>query len=173
MVVVANLTFAINPLMEGKITTQLSEDAMAMVQNVPDAHVHFDVILRTIGILVVLYLIKTVSQLLTSFFLTDAIQQTMHDIRNALQKKIQRLPVKYFDDHAFGDLLSTVTNDVDTLSNALQQTLTRVFAAVLTFIFVIAMMLYVNVWMTLIALIIIPLSILVTRFFVKRSQKII
>ena len=46
----------------------------------------------------------------------------MHDIRNALQKKIQRLPVKYFDDHAFGDILSSVTNDVDTLSNALQQT---------------------------------------------------
>ena len=172
MVVVANLTFAINPVMEGKITTQLSEDAMDMARGVSGAHVHFDAIFRIIVILVILYLIKTVSQLLTSIFLTDAIQQTMHDIRNALQKKIQRLPVKYFDDHAFGDLLSTVTNDVDTLSNALQQTLTRVFAAILTFVFVITMMLYVNVWMTLIALMIIPLSILVTRFFVRRSQKL-
>ena len=105
-------------------------------------------------------------------FLTDAIQKTMHDIRNALQKKIQRLPVKYFDDHAFGDILSSVTNDVDTLSNALQQTLSRVFAAILTFLFVIFMMFSINVWMALTALLIIPLTILITFGFVKRSQKL-
>ena len=96
----------------------------------------------------------------------------MHDIRNALQKKIQRLPVKYFDDHAFGDILSSVTNDVDTLSNALQQTLSRVFAAILTFLFVIFMMFSINVWMALTALLIIPLTILITFGFVKRSQKL-
>lgn len=172
MVVVSNLTFAVNPLMEGKITTQLASDAANLIAGLPGAHVHFDIVLQIMAVLLGLYLVKTVSQLLTSFFLTDAIQQTMHDIRNALQKKIQRLPVKYFDDHAYGDILSTVTNDVDTLSNALQQTLTRVFAAILTFIFVISMMFYVNVWMTLVALIIIPLTIIITRFFVKRSQKL-
>lgn len=172
MVVVSNLTFAVNPLMEGKITTQLASDAADLMSGLPGAHVHFDIVLQVMPVLLGLYLVKTVSQLLTSFFLTDAIQQTMHDIRNALQKKIQRLPVKYFDDHAYGDILSTITNDVDTLSNALQQTLTRVFAAILTFIFVISMMLYVNVWMTLVALIIIPLTIIITRFFVKRSQKL-
>ncbi len=172
MVVVSNLTFAVNPLMEGKITTQLASDAADLMSGLPGAHVHFDIVLQVMAVLLGLYLVKTVSQLLTSFFLTDAIQQTMHDIRNALQKKIQRLPVKYFDDHAYGDILSTITNDVDTLSNALQQTLTRVFAAILTFIFVISMMLYVNVWMTLVALIIIPLTIIITRFFVKRSQKL-
>lgn len=172
MVVVSNLTFAVNPLMEGKITTQLASDAADLMSGLPGAHVHFDIVLQVMAVLLGLYLVKTVSQLLTSFFLTDAIQQTMHDIRNALQKKIQRMPVKYFDDHAYGDILSTITNDVDTLSNALQQTLTRVFAAILTFIFVISMMLYVNVWMTLVALIIIPLTIIITRFFVKRSQKL-
>ena len=124
------------------------------------------------GILLCLYILKTISQLITSVFLTDAIQKTMHDIRNALQKKIQRLPVKYFDDHAFGDILSSVTNDVDTLSNALQQTLSRVFAAILTFLFVIFMMFSINVWMALTALLIIPLTILITFGFVKRSQKL-
>lgn len=172
MVIVANMTYAINPIMEGKITTQLAADAGDMLNGVAGAHVQFDIIFKIITVLICLYIVKTISQLLTAFFLTDAIQQTMHDIRNALQKKIQRLPVKYFDDHAFGDILSSVTNDVDTLSNALQQTLTRVFAAVLTFIFVISMMLYVNVWMTLVALVIIPLTILITRFFVKRSQRL-
>lgn len=80
------------------------------------------------------------------------------------------MPVSYFDEHAFGDVLSCVTNDVDTLSNALQQTLTRVISGVLTFILAVSMMLRINVAMTLIALIIIPLVALITKVFVKRSQ---
>ena len=96
----------------------------------------------------------------------------MHDLRNALQQKIQRLPVRYFDDHPFGDVLSRVTNDVDALSNALQQTLTRVFGAILTFVFVIFMMLRINAVMTLIALIIIPLALLISRVVVSHSQRL-
>ena len=161
MIIVTNLTFALNPMMEGKITTQLASDGAKILQGVPGAHVQFSILFRFMGILLCLYILKT-----------DAIQKTMHDIRNALQKKIQRLPVKYFDDHAFGDILSSVTNDVDTLSNALQQTLSRVFAAILTFLFVIFMMFSINVWMALTALLIIPLTILITFRFVKRSQKL-
>ena len=172
MIIVTNLTFALNPMMEGKITTQLASDGTKILQGVLGAHVQFSILFRFMGILLCLYILKTISQLITSFFLTDAIQKTMHDIRNALQKKIQRLPVKYFDDHAFGDILSSVTNDVDTLSNALQQTLSRVFAAILTFLFVIIMMFSINVWMALTALLIIPLTILITFGFVKRSQKL-
>lgn len=172
MIIVTNLTFALNPMMEGKITTQLASDGAKILQGVPGAHVQFSILFRFMGILLCLYILKTISQLITSVFLTDAIQKTMHDIRNALQKKIQRLPVKYFDDHAFGDILSSVTNDVDTLSNALQQTLSRVFAAILTFLFVIFMMFSINVWMALTALLIIPLTILITFRFVKRSQKL-
>lgn len=172
MIIVTNLTFALNPMMEGKITTQLASDGAKILQGVPGAYVQFSILFRFMGILLCLYILKTISQLITSVFLTDAIQKTMHDIRNALQKKIQRLPVKYFDDHAFGDILSSVTNDVDTLSNALQQTLSRVFAAILTFLFVIFMMFSINVWMALTALLIIPLTILITFGFVKRSQKL-
>lgn len=172
MVVITQLSFALNPTVEGWITSSLTQDAMEILQGVPGAHVHFDAILKIMGILLILYLIKTASQLITTFFLTDAIQMTMHDLRNALQKKIQRLPVRYFDNHPFGDVLSKVTNDVDALSNALQQALTRVLGAVLTFVFVITMMVMINPWMTAIALLIIPLSLLITRIVVSRSQKL-
>ncbi len=172
MVVVANITFAVMPLVEGQMTTQLFSDGEAILKGVEGAHVHFDVIFGIMGTLVVIYIIKTVSQLITAVFLTKVLQQAMCDIRNTLQKKIQRLPVRYFDDHAFGDVLSCVTNDVDTLSNALQETLQRVLAAILTFIFVIGMMFYINTVLACIALLIIPLSLLVTRFFVTRSQKL-
>ena len=172
MIVLTQLSFALNPTVEGMITTSLMQDAMDIIQGVPGAHVHFETILGIMLLLLGLYVIKTVSQLITAFFLTDAIQMTMHDVRNALQKKIQRLPVRYFDDHAFGDILSRVTNDVDALSNALQQALTRVFGAVLTFIFVIMMMLMINPVMTAIALLIIPLSLIITKVVVSHSQKL-
>lgn len=172
MIVVANVTFALNPIVEGQMTTQLYKDGEAILAGEAGAHVHFDVILRIMGILSVIYIIKTVSQLITAVFLTRVLQKTMCDIRNALQRKIQRLPVRYFDDHAFGDVLSVVTNDVDTLGNALQQTLQRMIGAVLTFIFVISMMFYINAVLACMALVIIPLTILVTRFFVTRTQKL-
>lgn len=172
MIVLTQLSFALNPTVEGMITTSLMQDAMDIIQGVPGAHVHFEIILGIMLLLLGLYVIKTVSQLITAFFLTDAIQMTIHDVRNALQKKIQRLPVRYFDDHAFGDILSRVTNDVDALSNALQQALTRVFGAVLTFIFVITMMLMINPIMTAIALLIIPLSLIITKVVVSHSQKL-
>lgn len=172
MIVLTQLSFALNPTVEGMITTSLMQDAMDIIQGVPGAHVHFEIILGIMLLLLGLYVIKTVSQLITAFFLTDAIQMTMHDVRNALQKKIQRLPVRYFDNHAFGDILSRVTNDVDALSNALQQALTRVFGAVLTFIFVITMMLMINPIMTAIALLIIPLSLIITKVVVSHSQKL-
>ena len=172
MIVLTQLSFALNPTVEGMITTSLMQDAMDIIQGVPGAHVHFEIILGIMLLLLGLYVIKTVSHLITAFFLTDAIQMTMHDVRNALQKKIQRLPVRYFDDHAFGDILSRVTNDVDALSNALQQALTRVFGAVLTFIFVITMMLMINPIMTAIALLIIPLSLIITKVVVSHSQKL-
>ena len=90
MVVVSQLTFALNPSVEGLITSQLSDDAVDIINGVSGAHVHFDIILRIMLVLLGLYLLKTVSQLITAFCLTDAIQGTMHDLRNALQQKIQR-----------------------------------------------------------------------------------
>ena len=131
---------------------------------------HFEKVFRILALLGTSYVTRALLLLASAFFLTNAIQQTMHDLRGALQKKIQKMPVSYFDEHAFGDVLSCVTNDVDTLSNALQQTLTRVISGILTFILAVSMMLRINVMMTLIALIIIPLVALITKVFVKRSQ---
>ena len=171
-IVLATGLYAINPTIEGAVTTQLAHDAAGILEGVTGARVHFDLGFRILLILGLCYLMRALSQLVSAFFLTNAIQQIMHDLRNALQKKIQRLPVRYFDDHAFGDVLSCVTNDVDTLSNALQQTLAKVLTGVLTFVLAVIMMFRINVVMTLVALLIIPLTYLITRTFVKRSQKL-
>lgn len=171
-IILATVLYAINPMIEGSVTTQLSKDAAAILAGEEGARVHFGIVFRILAILGSCYLLRAAFQLVSAFFLTNAIQQIMHDLRNALQNKIQRLPVRFFDDHAFGDVLSCVTNDVDTLSNALQQTLAKVLTGVLTFILAIVMMFRINVIMTLVALVIIPLTYLITRTFVSRSQKL-
>ena len=109
--------------------------------------VHFDVIFGIDGDAGDYFIfIKTVfSADHGCFFLTRVLQQAMCDIRNAFAEKDSAAAGAFiFDDHAFGDVLSCVTNDVDTLSNALQETLQRVLAAILTFIFVIGMMFYIH-----------------------------
>lgn len=170
--VFATAIYSINPTIEGLATTQLAKDAEEILAGVSGAHVHFEKVFRILALLTTNYLVRAAALLVSAFFLTNAIQQMMHDLRGALQKKIQKMPVSYFDEHAFGDVLSCVTNDVDTLSNALQQTLTRVISGILTFILAISMMFRINVVMTLIALVIIPLVALITKVFVKRSQSL-
>ncbi|MFQ6860894.1 MAG: ABC transporter ATP-binding protein [Beduini sp.] len=171
MVVVTNIALAVAPTVEGMITTQLMSDATNIANHVPNAGVNFAAIIKIIVVLVTIYLIKTLSQVVLTFALTNSIQNAMHDLRNALQEKIRHLPVSYFDKHQFGDVLSRITNDVDTVSNALQQTLTQIISGVLTLILAIIMMVRINAMMAIVVCMIIPIALLITRFIVHRSQK--
>ena len=168
----SNGIYAMNPSIEGSITTQLMKDVEEITKGVEGAHIHFDIVLKIIGILIICYLTRAAMILVSNFLLTNAIQSIMHDLRNALQRKIQRLPVRYFDNRAFGDVLSTVTNDVDTLSNGLQQTFTKAITGFLTFLLAFVMMFRINWKMGALALIILPLTALITKIFVGRSQKL-
>lgn len=165
MVAITCVVLALTPIVEGSITSSLAEDVMNQTG------IRFDVIFKLLMILFGLYLAKTLAQIIEIFFLTDAIQNAMHDLRDALQNKIRRLPVRYFDNHQYGDVLSVITNDVDTLSNALQQSFINIISGVLTLCLAIYMMTTINGWMTLIALLLIPLALFITQFVVRRSQK--
>lgn len=171
MVIVSCFALSVSPMVEGMITSLLMKNATDIANNVPGAGVEFDKVLMIIGMLVGLYLLKTISQSITTITLTNSIQSAMRDLRDALQAKIRKLPVSYFDTHQYGDVLSRITNDVDTLSNALQQTLTEMVRGILMLILAIVMMFYINVLMTCVVLLIIPAALLITRIVVKRSQK--
>lgn len=171
MIVVTCFALSVAPMIEGMMTSLLMEDAMAMMNNVPGAHVEFDRVIHIMVMLFGIYLLKTISQSITITALTNSIQRTMHDLRNALQEKIRKLPVSYFDKHKYGDVLSRITNDVDTLSNALQQTLTEIIRGVLMLILAIVMMVRIHIVMTCIVLLIIPVALVITKIIVKRSQK--
>ena len=164
MIITAQVTFALNPTVEGMITTQLAADISA------HQPIQVDKVVHILCILFSIYIVKTISQFLMAVFMTDAIQKTMFDVRNAIENKIHHLPVSYFDQEKTGELLSRITNDVDTLSNALQQTLSRVISAICTFTFVLFMMLRINVLMTCIILVALPVIALLSKFVVKKSQ---
>ena len=98
--VFATAIYSLNPTIEGLATTQLARDASEILQGVSGAHVHFDKVFRILALLGTSYVTRALVLLVSAFFLTNAIQQTMHDLRGALQKKIQKMPVSYFDEQS-------------------------------------------------------------------------
>ncbi|MCR1961796.1 ABC transporter ATP-binding protein [Thomasclavelia cocleata] len=171
MIFAFNISIVLAPAFEGMVTTQLASD-VAKSTNLSNVNIDFGAIIK-IGIsLVIIYIVKTVAQMVSIVYLTNAIQHAMEDLRNALQNKIRKLPVRYFDNHHFGDVLSRITNDVDAISNALQQSFTQIVSGVLTVTLALSMMYLINPKIALIGTMIIPLSLLVTKLVVGKSQKL-
>lgn len=170
MVVVANLTYIAMPVAEGRITSQLQLDVSAA--NGGPIHIQMPVIGQLILALFMIYLIKISSQFLSTIWMTDAIQKTMFDLRNAIEVKINHLPVSYFDTHKTGDLLSRITNDVETVSNALQQTLARIIGTILSTTLILIMMFTISrpmFWMVVAGM---PLIVLISVGIVRKTQPI-
>ncbi|HBL06865.1 MAG TPA: ABC transporter [Clostridium sp.] len=171
-VTIAAVFTALAPMTEGLIITQLTKDAFDMAKGVAGASVNFNYIIKILIVLAFVYVGGTASTYAASFMLTNAIQNTMRDLRNAVQDKIRKLPVSYFDKNSYGDVLSRITNDIDTISNALQQSFVQVVNAVLSLTFALIMMFTINVKMALVAILIIPISYMISRVIVGRSQKL-
>ncbi|MGX7199982.1 ABC transporter ATP-binding protein [Enterococcus nangangensis] len=160
--VVANAAL---PYISGLPTTRIQENVTA------GEAVDFPYIFKTLLIFLGASAVYIVSQLIAGFAMTNAVQNGMEDLRQDISKKINRLPVSFFDKHQLGDLLSRVTNDVDAVSGALQQSFIAIVSALLGLIMAISMMFYINVKMALFSMLMIPASILISQGIVKISQK--
>ena len=102
--------------------------------------------------------------------LNTVVQNTVYRMREEVEAKINRLPLGYFDRSPRGELLSRVTNDIDNVSQTLQQTMSQLMTSLLTVVAVLAMMIWISPLLALIALVSVPVSLLVTRAIMKRSQ---
>ena len=120
----------------------------------------------------VLYVVSSLLLWLQGYLLNGAVQRSIFALRNEVEAKINRLPLRYFDRQPRGELLSRVTNDIDNIAQALQQTLSQLLTSLLTVIGVVVMMFVVSPLLALIALVTIPVSVLVTAVIGKRSQKL-
>ena len=171
-IILAAVFTTLAPRTEGLIITQLTKDFEKIIKGVEGASVNFNYIYKVLVLLFLVCLGSVASTIIANFLLTNAIQNTMKDIRSKVQRKISKLPVRYFDSNSYGDVLSRITNDVDTISNALQQSFLQVVNAFLSIVLAISMMYSINLKLALLASLIIPISLLITRFIVGKSQNL-
>ncbi|MDR1548268.1 MAG: ABC transporter ATP-binding protein/permease [Hungatella sp.] len=158
------------PMVEGLITTRLKDDIVDIANKVPGASISFSYIIKILKILLAIYIGNVLSNFGSQYFLTNGIQNTMRDLRNDVQKKISKLPVSYFDKRTVGDILSIISNDIDTMSNALQQSLSRILSAFLSIILATVLMFYINPVMGAVAALLIPGSAFIMKFIMNRSS---
>lgn len=152
------------PYIAGLVTTKIT-------QNVAHReHIDFHYIAQILTLLLVVSIVNVVTQYLANYFMTKVVQRSMFDLRQDIAHKLNRLPVSYFDHHQQGDLLSRVTNDVDALSNAFQQSFISIVSSTLTIIVSIIMMFSINWKLALIAILIIPVATLASKKMVMISQ---
>ncbi|UWG99324.1 ABC transporter ATP-binding protein/permease [Dehalobacter sp. DCM] len=122
-------------------------------------------------ILIAIYLISALFSLIMGLVMSGVSQRTVYDLRREVDNKLPKLPLKYYDMHPYGDILSRVTNDIDTIANTLQQSLTQIITSVITIIGYIIMMLTISPALTLIVIFSLPLYAIATMAIAKKSQK--
>jgi ATP-binding cassette, subfamily B, multidrug efflux pump len=131
----------------------------------------FHYIGKIVLVLLGMYIISSIFSLIMGLVMSGVSQKTVRDLRREVDQKLAKLPLKFFDNHAHGDILSRVTNDLDTVANTLQQSLTQIITSVITIIGYIIMMLTISPTLTLIVLATLPLYIVSTAVIAKKSQK--
>ncbi len=146
-------------------------DMLDRLHLVPGIGIDFGQVARVLLIVLGCYLFASGTQLVQARLLNRSIQRTMCALRSEVEDKVGRVPLRYLDGQPRGELLSRVTNDIDNIGQSMQQTLSQLFVNGLTVFGVVAMMLTISWWLTLIAMIAIPLVMLVTRAVMKRSQR--
>ena len=160
----------IEPYILGLAITELTANLTDMARGVAGAEINAGYV----GWVMIVYLFRGVLYELGSYysnyFMTNAVQSMIEDMRNDLSKKINRIPVSYFDQHQFGDLLGRFTSDVETVSNALQQSFLQIVNAIFTLSLVIAMVLYLNLTLGLIVISSIPITFFGAQLIMKKSQ---
>ena len=168
---IGSVTFSvIGPKILGKATTEIFNGLVSKVSG-EGTGIDFDAIKRILMTLVTLYVLSAIFSFIQGFVMSGISQKVAYKLRDELSKKVNRLPMKYFDTRTHGEVLSRFTNDIDTLAQSLNQSLTQIITAVTTLIGVLIMMLSISVIMTISALVVIPISLFIISFIVKRSQK--
>lgn len=159
----------IGPKVMGRATTVLAEGLMHKIKGT--GTIDFTTIGKILVITVALYAIGAVLTFIQGWIMTGITQKIVYNMRRDISEKINRMPMKYFESHQYGDILSRITNDVDTLGTGLNQSVTTIITSVATVIGVVVMMLTISPLMTLISFVTIPVSILLLGFIIKMSQK--
>lgn len=159
----------LGPKVLGKATTALSEGIIGKVTGT--SGINFDYIGKILIGVLLLYGVSAVFNLIQGWVMSGITQKVCYRLRREISEKINRMPMKYFESRTYGEVLSRITNDVDTLGQGLNQSITQIITSVTTMLGVLVMMLSISPLMTLIAMVILPVSAVLVSLVVKKSQK--
>ncbi len=159
----------VGPKILGEATTELFEGLLAVVSGTGE--INFDAIGRIVLIVLVLYVSSAIFRYIQGWIMARVSTDISYRLRKDISEKINRMELKYYDRVTQGEVLSRITNDVDTINQTLSQSITQIITSIITVIGVLVMMFTINWIMTLVALVVIPLSGGVVMIIVKRSQK--
>ncbi|MGN0489651.1 MAG: ABC transporter ATP-binding protein [Ruminococcus sp.] len=166
---VATVFSVIGPKVLGQATTELAKGLMRKIQG--DGGIDMELIGYILLVVLGLYIISALFQFIQGWLMTGVTQKICYRMRKEISEKINRMPLKYFESRTYGEVLSRITNDIDTLGTGLNQSITQIITSVCTLIGVFVMMLTISSLMTLIALVILPVSAILLALIVKHSQK--
>ncbi|NIK77259.1 ATP-binding cassette subfamily B protein [Paenibacillus castaneae] len=163
MAVLSTVFSIVSPKLMGNATTEIYEGIVG-------SGINFDAIMRIVFILIGLYLLSSLFNYVQQYVMAGVAQNTVYELRNQVNHKLARLPLSFFDSRTHGEILSRTVNDVDNISNTLQQSLTQLITSIVTLVGVIIMMLTISPLLTVILLVTLPLSFVVIKAIASRSQ---
>ncbi|MBS6733743.1 MAG: ABC transporter ATP-binding protein [Clostridiales bacterium] len=159
----------VGPRILGQATTELFNGLVAKIGGT--GGIDFGKIGQILAAVMCLYLFSAAFSFLQGMIMTGISNDVSYSLRKDISVKLNRLPMRYFESRPYGEILSRITNDVDTLQQGLNQSITQLITSVTTLIGVFIMMISINVWMTVCAVLILPVSMAIIGFVMKRSQK--
>lgn len=168
-VAIATVFSVAGPKIMGKATTALAEGLMNKISG--SGGIDFNYIAKILFLTLGIYLVSSLFSFIQGLIMTNITQKTCYRMRDDISKKINRMPMKYFESRTYGEVLSRITNDVDTVGQSLNQSITQIITSIATLIGTLVMMISISPLMTLIALVILPVSMTFISFIMKHSQK--
>ncbi|MCJ1909906.1 ABC transporter ATP-binding protein [Planococcus ruber] len=168
--ILSTVFMIVGPKIMGMAITELFEGAYNKLTGTGTG-IDFGTIGQILMLLAGLYVFSSLFNYIQQYIMSTVAQDTVYDLRQDVNKKLEKLPLHYFDSRPNGEILSRMTNDIDTIGSTLQQSLTQFITSVVTLVGIIIMMLTISPWLTLIAFVSLPLSLFVIQPILKRSQK--
>lgn len=172
LAIVSTVFSIFGPMILGKATTKIAEGVMSVrsfgVLSV--SQFDFEYIGKILLFMIILYVISSLTGFAMSYIMSGVSQKTVYVMRNEVKDKLDRLPLKYFDDRTHGEILSRVTNDMDTIATTLQQSLTQLITSLVTIAGILIMMVSISPILTIIALVTLPVCALLTVSIAKKSR---
>lgn len=167
---IASTIFSIiGPKVLGNATTEIFNGIVSKISG--SGGIDFSAVNKILLTCLILYIISAICSYVESFIMSTVTQNYTYKLRSKLEEKIHKLPFKYFDNKKNGEVLSIITNDVDTLQMSFNQALTQLITSITTIIGIVVMMLTINISMTILVLLLVPISIMFMSFTIKKSQK--